>query len=156
MRQILLLVSILLLGLTWAVAQDASQTSPSSSQSSASAGQTSSGETSSRRTSAGGETTVEGCLSGSSGSYTLTDKNGNTYQLTGDTAKLSQHVGHEVKITGSSSAGAGSANSGAAAGAAGAAGSQQTLQVVSVKHVSKTCQSGGGMSHWSPLIIDSI
>jgi flavin-binding protein dodecin len=144
MRQILLLVSILLLGLTWAVAQDASQTSPSSSQSSASAGQTSSGETSSRRTSAGGETTVEGCLSGSSGSYTLTDKNGNTYQLTGDTAKLSQHVGHEVKITGSSSAGA---NSGAAAGAAGAAGSQQTLQVASVKHVSKTCQSGGGMSH---------
>ena len=145
MRQILLLVSILLLGLTWAVAQDTS--SPSSSgQSSAGAGQASTGQTSSR-TSAGGETTVEGCLSGSSGSYTLTDKHGNTYQLTGDTAKLSQHVGHEVKITGSSSAGEGSAAGGAAAGSAGAAGSQQTLQVASVKHVSKTCQSGGGMSH---------
>ena len=133
MRQILLLVTTLLLGLTWAIAQDTQASPPASS------GQSSA-------TSAGGETTVEGCLSGSSGSYTLTDKKGNTYQLTGDTAKLSQHVGHEVKVTGSTSAGAESA-SGAAAGAAGAAGSQQTLQVASVKHVSKTCQSGSGMSH---------
>lgn len=153
MRQILLLASILLLGLSWAIAQDTSQTSPSSGQSSAGSGQTSSGETGSRhmgKTSAGGETTVEGCLSGSSGNYTLTDKHGNTYQLTGDTAKLSQHVGHEVKVTGSSGAGEGSASGGAAAGStgtAGAAGSQQTLQVTSVKHVSKTCQSGSGMSH---------
>ena len=84
MRQIFLLLSVLVLGLSWAVAQDST-----------------SGQTS--RTGAGGQMTVEGCLSGSSGNYTLSDKNGNTYQLTGDTAKLSEHVGHEVKVTGTAS-----------------------------------------------------
>ena len=140
MRHVLLFIYVLLLGVTWAVAQNAS--SPSSSSSSpSSAGQMS-------QSSAGGETTVEGCLSGSSGSYTLTDKNGTAYQLTGDTAKLSAHVGHEVKITGTkSSASAASGASGASSSAAGSTGSQ-ALEVSSVKHVSKTCQSGaGGMSH---------
>lgn len=84
--------------------------------------------------------TVEGCLSGSSGNFTLTDKNGMSYQLTGDTAKLSEHVGHEVKITGTSESSTGSASSTAGAG--------HTLEVTSVKHISKTCKSaGGGMSH---------
>jgi hypothetical protein len=142
MRQIFLLVSILLLGLTWAIAQDsASSPSASPGQSSASSGQMS-------RSSSGGETTVQGCLSGSNGSYTLSDKNGNTYQLTGDTAKLSQHVGHEVRITGTTGSASGSTSStGAAGSTAGAAGAQQTLQVTSVKHVSKSCQAGSGMSH---------
>lgn len=129
MRQIFLLLSVLLLGLTWAVAQDTT-------------GQTGS------QTSAGGEMTVQGCLNGSSGSYTLTDKHGMSYQLTGDTAKLSEHVGHEVKITGTSSSEASSAGASSGAGsAAGSAGGQKTLQVSSVKHVSKTCQSAGAMSH---------
>ncbi len=134
MRKLLLLVSVLLLGASWAVAQDSSsQTDPNS----ASAAQTSSAN-------AGGETTVQGCLSGSNGSYTLTDKNGTSYQLTGDDAKLSEHVGHEVKITGtSSSASASASGGGTASGAAGGAAASQTLQVSSVKHVSKTCQSGG-------------
>ncbi len=140
MRHVLLLISVLLLGLTWAVAQSTS--SPSSSSSSPS----SSGQMS--QSSASGESTVEGCLSGSSGSYTLTDKNGTAYQLTGDTAKLSEHVGHEVKITGTTGSGASASGSAGAPSAAGSAGSQQTLQVSSVKHVSKTCKSGaGGMSH---------
>jgi uncharacterized protein DUF5818 len=122
MRQIFLILSIVLLGLTWAIAQD------------------STGATSSRAgQSASSQTTVEGCLSGSDGNFTLTDKNGTTYQLTGDTAKLSEHVGHEVKITGMPS-------SGAASGEA-SAGSSKTLEVSSVKHVSKTCKSGGGMAH---------
>jgi hypothetical protein len=83
MRQLLLLLSVLLLGASWAAAQDTSgQTNPNAGTPS----QTSS-------TSEGGETTVQGCLSGSSGAYTLTDKNGNSYQLTGDSAKLSEHVG---------------------------------------------------------------
>jgi hypothetical protein len=134
MRHVLLTLSILLLGLSWAAAQDtSSQASPSSS----GYGQT--------RSSAGAEKTVEGCLSGSNGSYTLTDKNGTTYQLTGDTAKLSDHVGHEVKITGA--AGSEASGSGMAGGTAGSSASQ-TLQVSSVKHISKTCKSsGGGMSH---------
>jgi hypothetical protein len=129
MRQIFLLLSVLLLGLTWAVAQD-------------STGQTGS------QTSAGGEMSVQGCLSGSSGSYTLTDKHGMSYQLTGDTAKLSEHVGHEVKITSTSSSEASSAGaSSGTSSAAGSTGAQKTLQVSSVKHISKTCQSAGAMSH---------
>ena len=123
MRQIFLILSIMLLGLTWAIAQDQSGAASSRS------GQ-----------SAGSQMTVEGCLSGSNGNFTITDKNGTSYQLTGDTAKLSEHVGHEVKITGTASSGAGES---ASAGA----GSSQTLQVSSVKHVSKTCKSGGGMAH---------
>ena len=147
MRQLFLLLSVLLLGLSWAVAQDStSQSSGSSAQSSDSTGN--SGQTS--RTGAGGQMTVEGCLSGSSGNFTLTDKNGMAYQLTGDTAKLSEHVGHEVKVTGTSgSAGAGASGStDTSASGAGSAGAGPSLQVTSVKHVSKTCKSGGsGMAH---------
>ncbi|SRR5579864_4728808 len=140
MRKLLLLLSIVLLGACWAVAQDSS--SPSNTGSSTSSTSASSGQTGS--TSASGRMTVEGCLSGSSGNYTLSDKNGNTYQLTGDTAKLSEHVGHEVKITGNSSSGSASGTATGAAGSAGA--NSQTLEVSSVKHISKTCQNAGGMS----------
>lgn len=140
MRKLLLLLSVLLLGACWAVAQDStSQPNSKSSDTSASAGQTGS-------SAAGSATSVEGCLSGSSGNYTLSDKNGNTYQLTGDTAKLSEHVGHEVKVTGTSSS-ASTTGGGTTAGTAGQAGANaQTLEVSSVKHISKTCQNGGGMS----------
>lgn len=124
MRQIFLILSILLLGLTWAIAQDTTGTQSSR------AGQ-----------SASGQMTVAGCLSGSNGNFTLTDKNGTSYQLTGDTAKLTEHVGHEVKVTGMPSSGAGGDSASAGTGSA------QTLQVSSVKHISKTCKSGGGMAH---------
>jgi len=141
MRQVFLFLSVLLLGVSWAVAQGTSPTSPSTSSPDSSA-QTSS------QTSAGGDTTVEGCLSGSSGSYTLAAKDGTTYQLTGDTAKLSEHVGHEVKITGTANSAASSPSSGAASSSAGSTSSEKSLQVSAVKHVSKTCQAGsGGMSH---------
>jgi hypothetical protein len=135
MRHIFMLVSVLLLGLSWAIAQE----TPSQGSSSASGSSAQTSET------AGGQMTVEGCLSGSNGNYTITDKNGTSYQLTGDNAKLSEHVGHEVKVTGTS-ASAGTGASGSTESSAGRAG--QTLQVSSVKHISKTCKSGGtGMSH---------
>lgn len=74
------------------------------------------------------------------------DKNGASYQLTGDTAKLSEYVGHEVKVTGTSSS-ASPSSDGSATGTTGqASGNAQTLEVSSVKHVSKTCQSAGGMA----------
>jgi hypothetical protein len=144
MRQIFLLLSVLILGLSWAVAQDATQgsTSPSRGTDPNNSGQNAAGSA--------GQKTVTGCLSASSGSYTLTDKHGMTYQLTGDTAKLSEHVGHEVKITGSANSAASAASGGAAATGAtpGGAGTEKTLEVSSVKHVSKTCQAGAGsMSH---------
>lgn len=143
MRQIFLLLSVLLLGLSWAAAQNTTP-SPSSSPNSGqmSQGSASSGQTSGR--SAAGEKSVEGCLSGSGGNYTLTAKDGTSYQLSGDTSKLAEHVGHEVRVKGTmtgSSAGAETAG-----GAAETAGSQ-TIEVASVKHISKTCKSGTGMSH---------
>ena len=120
MRHGLLVLSVLLLASLWVAAQNPEQGS---------------------RSSAAGQTTVEGCLSGSSGSYMLTDQNGTMYQLSGDTAKLSEHVGHEIKVSGTSSSGGSEPSNGASGGA------QQTLQVSSVKHISKTCKSGSGMSH---------
>jgi uncharacterized protein involved in outer membrane biogenesis len=124
MRHGLLAISVLLLATLWAVAQYSGHS----------------------KTSAGGQTTVEGCLSNSNGNYMLTDQNGTMYQLTGDTAKLSEHVGHEIKVSGtSSSADSTGSSAGAANSASGSA--QQTVQVASVKHISKTCKSGSGMSH---------
>ena len=121
MRQLLVLF-VLLLGISWAAAQNSA---PSTQKGSTTAG--------------AGSHTVEGCLSGSEGKYTLTDTHGKTYELTGDTSKLAEHVGHEVKITGTESSGSASASS---------AGSQaaMTLDVSSFKHISKTCKSGG-MAH---------
>jgi hypothetical protein len=151
MRQVLLVVSILMLGLTWSFAQTSgsSETTPngSSSGSSQSMGTHSGTSGEMGQSSASGHVTVEGCLNGSNGNYTLTDKRGNTYQLTGDTAKLSEHVRHEVKITGSSSAAGASTSGSTTSGGMESSGSQHTLQVTSVKHVSKSCQAGGAMSH---------
>jgi hypothetical protein len=129
MRRLSLLASVLLLGVSWAVAQDS--TTPSQTSSQASASQSDSTGT--------GTHTVEGCLSGTNGKYTLTDDQGKSYDLSGDTSKLANHIGHEVKITGTVDSSASSTSS---------MGSGQTLQVASMKHVSKTCKNaGGGMSH---------
>jgi hypothetical protein len=80
---------------------------------------------------------VEGCLQGSGGNFTLTDNSGVTYQIQGDTAKLTDHVGHEVQITGTPSGPSAASSSSTAAGGT----SQPTLEVKSVKHISKTCKS---------------
>jgi Protein of unknown function (DUF5818) len=114
----LLLFGVLLLGMSWAAAQ----TSPS---------QGTSGNT--------GQETVKGCLSSSGGNYMLTEKNGKTFQLTGDTSKLSDHVGHEIKVTGTEGSAPASSN-GAMSQAS------PTLEVSSFKHISKTCE-GAGASH---------
>lgn len=133
MRQILLFVSVLLLGLSWAVAQN----TPSQS----SAASTGSGQTT--HASSGNAKSVEGCLSESNGTYMLTAKDGMMYQLSGDTATLKEHVGHEVKITGTLT----SNNNGMSNGSAMSNGSHM-IDVSSVKHISKTCQSGGGASKY--------
>jgi hypothetical protein len=89
----------------------------------------------------GSETTVQGCLSHSGNGYTLTDKSDTTYHLTGDTSKLTEHVGHEVEIRGMTS------SSGEASGASSAetkAAEGQQLEVSGVMHISATCTSGTG------------
>jgi hypothetical protein len=115
----LLLFSVLLLGVSWA----AGQTSPN---------QGTAGST--------GQETVKGCLSSSGGNYMLTDKNGKAFQLTGDTSKLTEHVGHEIKVTGTEAAASGSSDSGAMSQAT------PTLEISTVKHISKTCE-GANPSH---------
>jgi hypothetical protein len=131
MSKTLMLAAVLLLSAAWLQAQQYPQSGSSSTQASSGQGHDSSGKT-----------TVEGCLQGSDGNFTLTDSSGVTYQLQGDTSKLTEHVGHEVQIKGSTSGSAGSnPSSGATAG--GSAGSQQTLNVDSVKHMAKTCKSAG-------------
>ncbi|HTV66270.1 MAG TPA: hypothetical protein VMD98_11730 [Bryocella sp.] len=81
---------------------------------------------------------VEGCLGGSNGNYTLTAESGTVYQLMGDTSQLREHVGHEVRISGAiPESGATSNPSPATPGA-----SQQTIfDVQSVRHISGTCKS---------------
>ncbi|HSZ62874.1 MAG TPA: hypothetical protein VK828_13815 [Terriglobales bacterium] len=154
----LLLLSVLLLGASWAVAQTdqvspsspspstPTQTSPAGDQTSPSTttpDQSSASEASSDQTTVGtGNTSVQGCLSGTDGNYMLTDDKGTTYQLTGDTAKLSEHVGHEVKIMGTT----GAASASGSSGSMGNNNTSQTLQVNSVKHISKTCKNNN-MSH---------
>jgi hypothetical protein len=119
------LLAVLLLATVWAAAQDypsQSQTTPAN---------------------AGSEQSVQGCLSGSDGNYTLMVKNGTSYKLTGDTAKLAEHIGHEIKVTGTVSSASTSPNTDTSAGTTASSGGE--IQVTSVKHIAKTCQSG--MSH---------
>jgi Protein of unknown function (DUF5818) len=141
MKKFSLVTAILLLSSAWMLAQ--SSTSPTDSSqypsSSPSAQQPAQSPDMSQSTQAGkaaegAGTTVEGCIGGSAGNFTLTDSSGKTYQLAGDTSKLGDHVGHDVKVTGTIAS--------AAAGAAAAgAGATPTLTVKKVKMVSSTCPS---------------
>jgi hypothetical protein len=154
MRYLQLLAVLLLCGV-WATAQNnpSSQTSsPDPSTSTQTTGSTAAGSDSAGSSSTGSSqkdssmsetgtsaNSVEGCLSGSDGNYTLTDQTGTSYKLTGDTAKLSEHIGHEVKITGTKSS---ASATGASDTMGQTGGAQQAIEVTSVKHVSKTCKGG--------------
>ena len=155
MRKTFLITAILLLSTAWAVAQTTPNSqqpvtpgasSPSSTMPSpqSSTPDTSSNATQTSSQTADNSTAIEGCLSGSSGSYTLTDQSGKAWQLAGDTSKLTEHVGHQVRIMGSSSdssaSGAGSSSAASSgAGASGAAGT--TFTVKRVKMISASCSA---------------
>ena len=131
------LLSLFLLCAVWAFAQTSStpsQTTPSQTTSTTSS--TTSSQTS---TSTGKETKVEGCLNGSGGNYTLTDSAGKTWQLSGDTSKLAEHVGHKIEVKGTTSPSSGSSGAAAGAGAGASTGSNDTLNLTSMKMVSPTC-----------------
>src|SRR5579859_5624676 len=123
MKRVSLVLAVLFLGTVWMFAQTSTPSQPSSTDQSTtnsqsttqstpstttdqSSSQTNSGNMGSQTSqttpsdNSGKKEKIEGCLSGSNGNYTLTDKNGTAYQLSGDTSKLADHVGHEVKITG--------------------------------------------------------
>jgi len=73
----------------------------------------------------------------------LTDKSGTTYQLTGDTAKLQAHVGHTIKVTGTTTSSQGSASAtGQSSGSMSAPSeAQPTFNVTSFKHVATSCSA---------------
>jgi hypothetical protein len=133
----------MLLASAWMVAQSSGQysapTSPQSagqdaSQAAKDAGQAAQDATQTAAQSAKeAGTSVEGCIGGAAGAYTLTDSSGKVYQLAGDTSKLGDHVGHSVKVTGTVASAAGGA-------ATSAAGGNPTLTVKKVKMVSSTCK----------------
>ncbi len=117
MMKIFLLALTLLFPAAWLESQDTSQT----------------GSTGSART-------VQGCLQGSDGNYTITERSGRTYSLLGDMSKLTAHIGHEVQITGTS--GPGAIGSGMGADATGI--DQPILTVGQVKDISGACRAPGG------------
>jgi hypothetical protein len=165
MKKTSLITAILLLSAAWTVAQ----TSPSSPQSTTpgassqqptapsstspsqqpatpdSSATTTTTTTQTTQTSTDSASTIEGCLSGSAGSWSLTDQSGKTWQLAGDTSKLSDHVGHQVRIVGSDNSGSasnsGGSMSGSSSGAGAASGSQSTFNVKKVKMISSTCST---------------
>src|SRR5215467_693525 len=173
MRKTFLITAILLLSAAWAVAQTSPSTPQSttpgtSSQQSTSPSSTSPSQqpdtsstttqtttTQTTQTSNGNSTSIEGCLSGSAGNWTLTDQSGKTWQLAGDTSKLSDHVGHQVRLMGSdnsssasgssspssSSPSSSSPSSSTPSSSAGAAGTQSTFTVNKVKMISSTCST---------------
>jgi hypothetical protein len=109
MEKALVAMSILLLCSIWAIAQQNYPQAQTNQPSSAS------------------QATVQGCLSRSDGGYMLTDKAGTAYQVTGNTAQLSDHVGHEVQIKGKAT----EANVPGTPSA--------SIDISSVKHISETC-----------------
>ncbi len=146
MKKAILLSSLLMLCTALALAQDTQSSSPSDN-ASASAG----------------SNTVQGCLSGSSGNYMLTDATGVMWQLQGDESKLSANVNKEVEVTGTtgaeasasatngpdsstagntSSGAAGGTSAGASADASANANAAKTLNVTSIKKVADSCSSG--------------
>lgn len=94
----------------------------------------------------GNQVTATGCLQKSgSDTYTLTDQaNNQSYTLTSSNVDLSAHVGHEVKVTGtSSSATASNPNASSAQPSGQSSAGNQTLDVSSLEMISSSCGANG-------------
>src|SRR5581483_12253548 len=92
MKKAMLLSVAIVLCAALALAQD---TAPGgSSQSTTSTSQT----TTTERNSSG--KTIQGCLTGASGNYMLTDAMGMSYKVLGDESQLSDNVNKQVEVTG--------------------------------------------------------
>jgi hypothetical protein len=89
MKKPFAMIAGLLLSAVWVFAQDAAQTGSSAS---------------TQTNTNASEMTIEGCLSGSAGNFTLTNNAGKTYQLQGAGSKLTGQVGHQVRIKGTQTA----------------------------------------------------
>lgn len=79
--------------------------------------------------------TVQGCLQRAGSNFTLTDGTRTAYELEGDSAKLREHVGHEIQVAGTIGKSAASDSSSPPKD------SPSTIQVVDVRHLSSSCKS---------------
>jgi hypothetical protein len=141
MRKMFLVTAMLLLCGAWMVAQTSSYPHGGTSSSGNSAGQMGSSGASGTPGHMGAKMSkIEGCLSGSAGNFTLTDKAGTTYRLEGDSAQLSKHVGQEVRIEGST-AGSSSAAGTSSSATSSSSGTESSINVSRVHKVSSTCTS---------------
>jgi hypothetical protein len=122
MRKVLLIASMVLLAVTFAVAQS-STTSTSSTASPANAT----------------DWTIQGCLSGSSGNYTLTNASGVTWQLQGNTDQLKDQVGHTVAINGNKPSPSSGCPCDTGENSNSTTASDSVFQVSSFEPVSSTC-----------------
>src|SRR5581483_12012731 len=101
--------------------------------------------TSGAQTTTGTSATFRGCVSKSGNDIMLSADNGQKYRLMGDAGKLSEHVGHQVEVTGTPSAGAQASattsqpGAQTGGGASASASSEQTLEVSDIRHISETC-----------------
>ena len=87
--------------------------------------------------------TVDGCLGGSQGAYTVQDKtSGTTYNLTGIQSNLDSHVGQEVQASGTPASASDNSGATRTATGAGAAANGNTIHVTSMKKVGDTCTAG--------------
>src|SRR5579864_889262 len=149
MRKLLLSGLLLLVCSAWMAAQTSTSqasSTPSGTSASSQTSDQSSGTSGSMSGSNSSQSSIEGCLSGSTGNYTLADNSGTTYNLQGDDAKLSKHVGEEVEVKGSvgsaSSSPAGASPSSSSSSSSSATSAGKTFNVTSVKKISSTCSSG--------------
>ncbi len=169
-RKTLQLAVVLLVFTAWAVAQQGSTsqapqtsspsqatTSPSAPSSDAGQAQGSSNAPSAPDQAAqpsSGENSIEGCLGGSAGKYTLIDKAGTSYKLElpaqADTSTLDKHIGQEVRVTGAVAHAEGSASSSTpntdtsdkSAGAmSGKSASKASIKVSKMQKVADTCST---------------
>lgn len=101
MKRVLLLMAFATLVGVLALAQNTGDQSGASGQSNSTEGSAQyQNPDVATKSSAKSSSVIRGCLSGSSGNYTLTDQNGMQYQIAGDDATLRSMVGREVEVTG--------------------------------------------------------
>ena len=79
---------------------------------------------------AGTGSSVQGCLQGSMGSFTITDQSGKSWTLNGDSNELQKHVGNTIQVTGTQDT------------------TNNSISVSNVTDVSQGCQQGAaGMTN---------
>jgi len=127
--------------------QSTTTTSPSDQSSQQPSAQPPSDQSSmgSQASTSGSEQTIQGCLSQGANGFTLADASGTSYNLTGDTSKLSSHVGEQVEVKGTPSSSAASSTNPSSNPSAAAPSSSagQNFDVKSVKRISKSCSTSG-------------